>query len=615
MNHRIFSSIGFPICSLFFVVFIVLMYVNKKKYKNIENTLFITLLSLSFCCIFTEIIYVYALSSESATLFTQTLACKIFLSFMVTWILTFLTYVLALLTKNQDVEIKKAKRRRIFPVVLAVEIISIILVIILKLDINNSVSGLYTFGGDAVLVAYILGGFDVLISLYAFIFKKGLVEKGQRKIVMLALIFIAVTLTVQFLLPQFDYNIQNFQFTLLLLALFFTLENQDNKLLNEHEEQRKQAEEANREQTEFLTSMSHEIRTPMNTIIGFSDALIREGATNEEAVKRDVKNIHSAAVSLLDLINNILDLSRVESEKEQVVEKEFNTADVMVELDDSIKNKIENKEIGYTLNVDPNIPKVLFGDYVKVNKVVSNLIANVISYTKDGDISLNVSFNKVTDSEIDIIFDITSNGSEISKEEYERYYSSEENNNKINGTALELSIARMYSKMLEAELNMTSTDRFNLGYKFKIQLQITDPNPLGDINQFIKKEEIIENKTFDGKKVLVVDDNTINIKLIERFLSELKMEVESVTSGNDCITKVKEKDYDIIFLDHMMPVKDGVQTLNELKNFKQNLPPIIALTANSYSGVKDYYVNAGFKDYLAKPVNRGDLTSLLNKYL
>ena len=173
----------------------------------------------------------------------------------------------------------------------------------------------------------------------------------------------------------------------------------------------------------------------------------------------------------------------------------------------------------------------------------------------------------------------------------------------------------MYSKMLEAELNMTSTDRFNLGYKFKIQLQITDPNPLGDINQFIKKEEIIENKTFDGKKVLVVDDNTINIKLIERFLSELKMEVESVTSGNDCIAKVKEKDYDIIFLDHMMPVKDGVQTLNELKNFKQNLPPIIALTANSYSGVKDYYVNAGFKDYLAKPVNRGDLTSLLNKYL
>ena len=615
MYHRIFSSIGFPLCSLFFVIFIVLMYLNKKRYKNIENTIFISLLTLSFCCIFSEFIYVYFLSSETASEIAKIVSCKMFLIFMITWIMAFCLYLLALLTKDQDLEIKKTKRRKIFPVALLLEIISIVLVCFLSIDTTSSSNNVYNFVGDATYVAYVLGGFDILLALYTIAFRPDLVKKGQRIIMGLAIIFVAVTLLLQFIFPALDYNIQNFQFTLLLLALYLTLENQDNKLLTEHEEQKAQAEEANKEQTEFLTSMSHEIRTPMNTIIGFSDALIREGATNEEVVRRDVKNIHSAAITLLDLINNILDLSRIESEHEKIIEKEFNVQDVAIELDTSVKNKIENKDIEYSITIDPNLPQTMKGDYVKVNKIVCNLVGNIINYTNDGSIAIRIGFVKTDGSDCSLYFEVSSNGSEIPQDEYEKYYLNEEENNKINTYALELHVARLYAKMLDTKVETIKAERFNIGYKVEIPLQIINPTPIGDISGLLAKDEEIKDITFDNKKALIVDDNTINIKLIERFLTELKFNVESVTSGNECIEKIKTNDYDIIFLDHMMPIKDGIQTLNEMRDLKANMPPVIALTANSYAGVKEFYVNNGFKDYIAKPVNRGDLINIISKYL
>ncbi len=614
MNNNIFASIGFPVCSLFFVVFIAIMYVNKRKYKNIENTLFITLLTLSFCCIFAELISVYFLQLDNAKELSVIFACKTFLALMISWIVVFITYILALLTKHYDPEIKKRRRKIIAIVMGIVGLASLIIMAVLKID-TTSHNIVYSFTGEATYIAYILGGLGILLSVYALIIKHDIVKKEQRTTISIAVILVAITLSVQFFMPEYDYNIQNFQFTLLLLALYFTLENQDNKILEEHEIQKQEADEANKAQTEFLTSMSHEIRTPMNTIIGFSDALIREGATSEEVVKADIKYVHSAAITLLDLINNILDLSRVDSQKEQIVEKEYDTDQVIVELDTAIKSKLENTSIKYTVEVDPNLPKRLFGDYVKINKVIGNLVSNIISYSKDGSIDLKVTTRINENNEQAILFNIRSNGSVVGEEEFNKYYLNEKDTNNVNTKVLELNVARVYARMLGSEVKMTNSDRFNLGYDFEITQQVIVPTPLGDIKVLLEKKEEEIISSFEGKKALVVDDNTINIKLIERFLKEFKLEVESVTSGNECIEKIMNTNYDIVFLDHMMPVKDGLQTLDELKDKKSELPPVIALTANAYSGVKDFYVNAGFQDYLAKPVSRGDLAVILNKFL
>ena len=161
--------------------------------------------------------------------------------------------------------------------------------------------------------------------------------------------------------------------------------------------------------------------------------------------------------------------------------------------------------------------------------------------------------------------------------------------------------------MLDSSVVITNQDRFNIGYSFEIVEQVIVPTPIGDITNMLTNDDNITAKDFSHKKILVVDDNTINIKLIERFLKELNIVVESVTSGNECISKVMNNTYDLVFLDHMMPVKDGIQTLKELHDQKPNLPPTIALTANSFAGIKEYYISEGFVDYLAKPVSRGDL--------
>ena len=612
---KLFASIGFPLCSIFFLLFIVLMFMNKKKFKSTENSIFKALLFMSFVCNISEFVYVLFIYYE-LPLKIQIVACKLFLIFMTTWINFFMGYIYALITKKYEAVEKKKRRKRFLHSLIILEIVCAVLITILSVELENTGSFAYNFIGNAPYVVYALGGLGITLAIYALLFKNDIAQKSQKIVVIASLVFIAVTLLIQFLFPQYDYNIQNFQFTLLLLALYLTIENQDSKILSEHELQKQQAEEANKQQTEFLTSMSHEIRTPMNTIIGFSDALISEGAQDEIAVKNDVKNIHSAAVSLLDLINNILDLSRVESNKETVVEKEYDIDTAIINLDASIKKRIESLDIKYNLSYDQQLPKRVVGDASKVTKVVYNLISNIVHYIKDGTIDLSISKETTETNEFAILFNITSNGSVIEEYEYNTFYNQENhNNNNINGAVLELNIAKLYAKMMDSEVVITNKDRYNMGYTFKIIEQVVVPTPIGDISNQLEANESIGIKDFSNKKILVVDDNTINIKLIERFLKELNLVVESVTSGNDCITKVMNNEYDLIFLDHMMPVKDGVETLKELHDKKSNIPPTIALTANSYSGIKEYYLNEGFADYLAKPVGRGDLIKLLNRYL
>ncbi len=613
MDSRLFGSIGFPICSLFFLIFIFIMYLNKKKFKNVENTVFIILLIHSFLCVFSEFLYVYFLSKEDASLLIQTVSCKMFLIFMVTWIMLYIVYIEVLLTKRYEVEIKKARRKKLITVNAAFELVCILLIAFLGLDFDVD-NGLYSFAGNASLVVYALGGVGIALSIYSFLIRNDIAKSNQKFTMASAIVFVVITLVVQFLFPSLDFNIQNFQFAMLLLALFLTLENQDNKLLKEHEEQKKEADEVNKIQTEFLSSMSHEIRTPMNTIIGFSDVLINEAASNEENVKNDVKLIHGAAINLLELINNILDLSRIESGKEQLVEKEYDVDEFIVELDSIVKNKIENKKIKYSLYIDNNLPKRLNGDYVKVSKVISNLLFNVIDYTKEGQIVLNIGFNRPSESECTLLFNITSNGNEISREEYDKYYVGAGDSNNVNSIVLEYNIAKIYSNLLNGNLLMTSENRYNIGYSFDVSQMIIDPTPIGDITSFLTQVENI-NHDFSGKKILVVDDNTVNIKLIERFLSEMNIIVDRAESGKECIEKVTANQYDLIFLDHLMPVMDGVETLTRLKDLTNKLPPIVALTANSYAGIKEEYISLGFNDYLAKPVNREEIGKLLYTYL
>ena len=614
MNYNIFLSIGFSVCALAFELVIIFLYSNKKIFRNIENTLFITLLVLTSLLITSEIIYVLALAKNNTITFTARFFSRLYLNYMIAWLYLFMFYISVLRTKRYtDPTLKHEKRKKYAYIIGGFLIASLIVSNLLGIEFYDYTDHIYNFTGDAPYVAFASAGVVIFLMVYGFIFNSD-IKTYQRIPIIYCVGLIVLSTLLQFMIPNADYNIQNFQFTLMLLTLYFTIESQDTKLLDEHEKSKAEAEKANQDQTKFLTSMSHEIRTPMNTIMGFSDAMLREQDLTKETITSDTNNIHIAAVSLLELINNILDLSRIESGKETLVEKEYDLEDLFIEINNYISNKIDRSKIEFIPKIDTTLAKKYLGDYTKISKIVLNVLSNISYYIKNGSIIFDVHKLQIENKNM-IEFNILAVGSNMEKEEFEKYYKDFEHiGNDVNDVVLGINVSKMYSEMLGGNLELKFNENDDLNYIVRVEEQIVDPNPIGDISYLFSVINS-ENRILDlsNKNILVVDDNQININLLKRLLKDYKVNIDSVTSGMEALDIVKNKKYDLIFLDHMMPVMDGIETIHKLKDIKQNLCPVIALTANSYTGIKEMYIGEGFKDYLAKPINRNELNKLLNE--
>ena len=611
MVYNYFSSVGFSFCALCFLVLIVIMYTSKEKYKNIENTLFIALLALNGFLILDEFVYVYCISIKDSIPLLTTIMCKSYLIGIVCWMATFLYYMVAQITRKIEVqEEKESIRKKMLYLHIGLVILLSVLVLIFPIEYKDYTNHFYNFGGPAINIGYIMGAIVIVVALYWLFTTNKDMTKESKKPLLLAIFFNICIVAVQFFVPNADYNIQNFEFATILMALFFTLESQDNKLLSEREKSKEEAEKVNAVQTQFLTSMSHEIRTPMSTIMGFSESLLREGDVTEEMVKHDTKYIHLAAVNLLDLINNILDLSRIDSKKEQMVEQEFELKESLLEISETVNTKIENKDVKFEIKMNEELPSKYVGDAPKVSKIVSNLIGYLINKSEIRDLVLNVSDFKLSNGEFAFLISLIVT-SPLVEEEYQKLEKEYEElkENEVNNLTLGLVVAKRYIELIGANLNISHDANF-IRYDIYVPVQVIDPTPIGNI--FVEIQNI-ENAKLDltGKKILVVDDNEINIKLIKRLLAEYNPDIDSCTNGMEAINKVQEVRYDLIFLDHMMPGLDGIQTLSKMKDLIASVPPAIALTANSYSGAREKYIEDGFYDYLAKPFNVNDLKNLL----
>ena len=611
MVYNYFSSVGFSFCALCFLVLIVIMYTSKEKYKNIENTLFIALLALNGFLILDEFVYVYCISIKDSIPLLTTIMCKSYLIGIVCWMATFLYYMVAQITRKIEVqEEKESIRKKMLYLHIGLVILLSVLVLIFPIEYKDYTNHFYNFGGPAINIGYIMGAIVIVVALYWLFTTNKDMTKESKKPLLLAIFFNICIVAVQFFVPNADYNIQNFEFATILMALFFTLESQDNKLLSEREKSKEEAEKVNAVQTQFLTSMSHEIRTPMSTIMGFSESLLRESDVTEEMVKHDTKYIHLAAVNLLDLINNILDLSRIDSKKEQMVEQEFELKESLLEVSEAVNTKIENKDVKFEIKINEELPSKYVGDAPKVSKIVSNLIGYLINKSEIRDLVLNVSDFKLSNGEFAFLISLIVT-SPLVEEEYQKLEKEYEElkENEVNNLTLGLVVAKRYIELIGANLNISHDANF-IRYDIYVPAQVIDPTPIGNIFEEIQN---IENAKLDltGKKILVVDDNEINIKLIKRLLAEYNPDIDSCTNGMEAINKVQEVRYDLIFLDHMMPGLDGIQTLSKMKDLIASVPPAIALTANSYSGAREKYIEDGFYDYLAKPFNVNDLKNLL----
>ncbi len=396
------------------------------------------------------------------------------------------------------------------------------------------------------------------------------------------------------------------------------------RYMNELRKQRQLAEAANEAKSHFLANMSHEIRTPINAILGMDEMVLR--TSKEKEVIEYAEDIQTSGRTLLALINDILDFSKVEEGKMEIIPVQYEPGVMVNDLVNMIRERAEQK--GLKVNVDFNreIPRLLKGDEIRIKQCALNLLTNAVKYTKEGSISLKIGFSKTREGHIDLEFTVKDTGMGIKPEDMKNLFSpfmriEEEKNRNIEGTGLGISITKRLLDLMGSELKVTSEYGRGSEFSFSVDQEVLNSDPTGDYDIKIetgdkKKHEYKELFHAPDAKILVVDDIRMNLLVFTKLLRNSMMEIDTATSGPEAVRMAEKKQYDIIFIDHLMPEMDGIETLHLMKEKEGGDKPVyIVLTANAISGAREMYLDAGFVDYVSKPVEGEKLEKLIKSYL
>lgn len=397
------------------------------------------------------------------------------------------------------------------------------------------------------------------------------------------------------------------------------------QMIQQLETERNRANSANEAKSSFLAKMSHEIRTPINAILGMDEMILRESST--DSISRYALDIKSAGKSLLSIINDILDFSKIESGKMELIEDTYSLGTMIHDLVNVLSVKAENKGLSMNILLAPDTPSQLYGDEVRIRQIITNILNNAIKYTEKGSVTLDIHWEKSEPDFITLIICVQDTGIGIREEEIDHLFQAFQRadphkTHTIEGTGLGLSIVQRFVELMHGTIEVTS--EYGKGSCFTVQLpqKIMDNTPVGALSDFDCAQSAPVHtetqRTAPDARVLIVDDNRVNIAVLKGLLKRTKVQVDCVQSGAACLEKVKSQAYHIIYLDHMMPEMDGIETLKHLKEMPDNASRdaiVIALTANAIVGAKEEYLSIGFHDYLSKPIESGQLEEMLFSYL
>ncbi len=605
------NNINMTLYGLVFIILLTFIYFKKEKIHYVENDVYSLLIISSFLgCILELISFICVSNGATENDMLYILSIKLLFSNFLLWISLFTLYFVVITLNKDDKTSKKIILYSLLSLVLLALFVSL-----LPIDFKKTTNGLLLPMGLSVNVIYFLCSICIvmIVLLIFFNFKK--LKNKKYWPLFIILISFSFMIVIQNIYP--DILLVNPTAVLITFIMYFTIENPDIKMIQQLNIARDQADKANRAKTEFLSNMSHEIRTPLNAIVGFSNLLLEDDEVPEKS-KDEVRDIVMASDNLLEIVNGILDISKIESNKIEIVNEEYNFKKVTQELITLAKGRIGEKPLEFRTNIDETIPAVLCGDSQRIKQICVNILTNAIKYTKEGWIEFKVSHIE-KDGICRLIISVEDTGIGIKEANINKLFNKFErldmrDNTTIEGTGLGLAITKKLVDLMGGKIIVQSI--YGKGSKFTISLdQKIVMNPTIKVEEEIPKNHA-ETIKVANQKVLIVDDNKINLKVAERLLESYGIESESVESGEECLNKIKGgNSYNLILMDDMMPKMSGTEAFHELEKIPGFNTPVIALTANALTGEKEKYLAAGFNDYLAKPINKEELNRIINTYL
>ena len=595
------------IVSLIYLVILMVNYFSKKKVESTEVKLYGEIIITTFISVVFEILSVIFVSKHEKYPFMAFAVNKVFIITILTYVYLLSLYAWSVFYKEDTGKVLVSKiLRKGYAIVYLLFTVGILL---LPVKFYYDGTKVYSYG-ESTVFCYV--GVTILIASWFICLFLNIKTAFKKKLFPLYLFAFmsGIILLLRTYAPEL--TLVSSTEALIVFLMYFTIENPDVKMIQQLEIARDQADKANHAKSDFLSSMSHEIRTPLNAIVGFSDCIMDAESLGE--AKENAKDIVNASQTLLEIVNGILDISKIEAGKIEIVNTKYNAPETFEELAKLITPRMNERGLDFTYSIAPDIPTTLFGDHANLKKIVTNLLSNACKYTEKGYVHYEVNCvnsNNVTK----LIISVEDSGRGIKKDQIDKMFTKfqrleEDRNTTIEGTGLGLAITKQLIELMGGRIIVHTV--YGEGSKFTVVL-----------NQKIEKEDAQATKkvktTLDltNVKIMLVDDTALNLKVASKLLEKYNANhLVTCGSGFECLERIKRGEvYDLILLDDMMPKMSGVETLKELKKIPGYNTPTVALTANAISGMREKYLADGFDDYLAKPIEKEQMIQVINQLL